>query len=255
MATNREESMEYSGKIAFVTGGSRGIGKEISLALAKAGADIAIADIMESEAKATAGELGDLGIRARGYGCDVSSYEDVERVGKAVIDDFGKVDFLVNNAGITRDKLLLRMKPEDWGQVIDVNLTGVFNVVKVFSPSMLKQRAGKIVNISSVIGLMGNAGQANYAASKAGVIGFTKSIAREFAPRGITVNAVAPGFIQTAMTDKLSEEIREQLTSSIPLGRLGTVEDVANIVMFLLSGMADYVTGQVVNCDGGMVMA
>jgi 3-oxoacyl-[acyl-carrier protein] reductase len=247
--------MEHSGKIAFVTGGSRGIGKEIAVALARAGADIALADIMESEARDTAAEIEAIGVRAVGYGCDVSSFEDVERVGKAFVDDFGRVDFLVNNAGITRDKLLLRMKPEDWGQVIDVNLTGVFNVVKVFSPLMLKQKSGKIVNISSVIGLMGNAGQVNYSASKAGVLGLTKSLAREFAPRGVTVNAVAPGFIQTAMTDKLSDEVKAGMLGAIPLGRLGTVEDVANIVMFLCSSMADYVTGQVVNCDGGMVMA
>ena len=247
--------MEHSGKIAFVTGGSRGIGKEIAVALARAGADIALADIMESEARDTAAEIEAIGVRAVGYGCDVSSFADVERVGKVFVDDFGRVDFLVNNAGITRDKLLLRMKPEDWGQVIDVNLTGVFNVVKVFSPLMLKQKSGKIVNISSVIGLMGNAGQVNYSASKAGVLGLTKSLARELAPRGVTVNAVAPGFIQTAMTDKLSDEVKAGMLGAIPLGRLGTVGDVANIVMFLCSHMADYVTGQVVNCDGGMVMA
>jgi 3-oxoacyl-[acyl-carrier protein] reductase len=247
--------MDNTGKVGFVTGGSRGIGREIAVQLAQSGASVAIADVMESDAKAVAEELRGMGVKAVGYVCDVSSFDDVSRVGKEVIEEFGKVDFLVNNAGITRDKLLLRMSPDDWNQVLSVNLTGVYNVVKAFSQNMLKQKQGKIVNISSVIGLIGNAGQTNYAASKSGVIGLTRSLAKEFAPRGVTVNAVAPGFIETAMTEALNEEVRGQMKDLIPLKRFGTAGDVANVVMFLLSPAADYVTGQVVNCDGGMVMA
>lgn len=251
----RESRMEHAGRVAFVTGGSRGIGKEIAVKLAERGAGVAVADILESEVEAAAADLRRLGVKAEGFVCDVASSGDVERASEAVIDRFGRVDFVVNNAGITRDKLLLRMGLDDWEKVLSVNLTGVFNCVKAFAPHLLKQRSGKIVNISSVIGLMGNAGQANYAASKAGVIGLTRSLAREFAPRGVTVNAVAPGFIETAMTGSLTEEVRAQMMGAIPLKRFGTVSDVANVVMFLLSDMSDYVTGQVICCDGGMVMA
>ncbi len=247
--------MEHAGKVGFVTGGSRGIGREIALQLAKRGAGVAVADVLESDVAKAADELRQFGVKAEGYVCDVSSPEQMARTAEAVIGGFGRVDFIVNNAGITRDKLIVRMSFEDWEKVLSVNLTGAFNVVKAFAPHLLKQRTGKIVNISSVIGLMGNAGQANYSASKAGVIGLTKSLAREFASRGITVNAVAPGFIETAMTGNLSGEVREQMMGTIPLKRFGTVTDVANVVMFLLSGMSDYVTGQVINCDGGMVMA
>jgi len=185
----------------------------------------------------------------------VASFEDVEAVGGRVLADFGRVDILVNNAGITRDRMFVRMTSEDWAQVLAVNLTGAFNFSKVFATAMLKQRAGTIVNIASVVGQMGNAGQANYAASKAGLIGLTKSLAREFAPRGVRVNAVAPGFIRTAMTDALAEETQTQMKQMIPLGRFGETKDVADVVMFLVSDLAGYVTGQVVNCDGGLVMA
>ncbi|MEJ2720071.1 MAG: 3-oxoacyl-[acyl-carrier-protein] reductase [bacterium] len=247
--------MDNKGKVGFVTGGSRGIGKEIAVHLARSGADVAIADVMDADAKAVAEELRGIGVKAAGYACDVSSFDDVSSVGKRVLAEFGGVDFLINNAGITRDKLLLRMTPDDWNQVLSVNLTGVYNTAKVFSQHMLKQRHGKIVNISSVIGLIGNAGQANYAASKAGVIGLTRSLAKEFASRGVTVNAVAPGFIETAMTESLGADVRAQMMKLIPLGRFGAAADIANVVMFLLSPAADYVTGQVIGCDGGMVMA
>lgn len=247
--------MDLAGKTALVTGGSRGIGRGIAGRLAECGANVAIAGRNQADAESAAADLSSSGVKARGYGCDVSSMEDVESMAKVLIDDFGGLDFLINNAGITRDKLLLRMTPEDWSAVIAVNLTGVYNCVKVFAPRLIKQRAGRIVNITSVVGQTGNAGQANYAASKAGVIGLTRSLAKEFGSRGITVNAIAPGYIETEMTEGLGDDIRDKMKASIPLGRFGTVEDVANVTLFLLSNMADYVTGQVVNCDGGMVMS
>ena len=246
--------MEFAGKVALVTGGSRGIGKEIARQLATRGADVVLTSRSEADVRAVAEELTALGVKARGYACDVSSFEEVNGTGKAIIEEFGKLDFLVNNAGIVRDKLILRMSPEDWNEVLSVNLTGAYNTVKVFAPHFLKQRQGKIVNISSVIGLIGNAGQASYAASKAGIVGLTRSLAKEFASRGITANVVAPGYISTAMTEEITEELQERMLELIPLKRFGSVEDVANVVIFLLSGMADYVTGQVINCDGGMVM-
>ncbi|MDH3216130.1 MAG: 3-oxoacyl-[acyl-carrier-protein] reductase [Candidatus Krumholzibacteria bacterium] len=246
--------MDFEGKIGFVTGGSRGIGREIALQMAKRGAAVAIVSRGKDDAERVASEIESLGVKARGYACDVSSIDEASRVAQSAIEDLGTPDFLVNNAGIVRDKLILRMTPEDWNQVIATNLTGVYNFVRVFSPHFIKKRSGRIVNISSVIGLVGNAGQTSYAASKAGVIGLTKSLAKEFAPRGITVNAVAPGYIATAMTNDLGEEIQTKMLEMIPLRRFGTVEDVANVVIFLLSGMADYLTGHVINCDGGMVM-
>jgi len=249
------DSISFTGKNAFVTGASRGIGKAIALSLARAGAGVAVAATSAEGAERTAAEAAELGATARAYACDVASFDQVKAVGDSVMADLGSIDFVVNNAGIVRDKLMLRMTPEDWERVLSVNLTGAYNCVKVFSPHLLKQRRGKIVNITSVIGLMGNAGQANYAASKAGIIGFTRSLAREFAPRGITVNAVAPGYITTEMTEGLSDDARKKMLDIIPLGRLGNVMDVANVVLFLLSDMADYVTGQVINCDGGMLMA
>ncbi len=247
--------MEFSGKTALITGGARGIGRDIAFKLADHGANIAVIDLEVEAAEQTAGELESRGVKAGAYKCDVSSYEDVSAVGKQVMEDFEAVDFLVNNAGVVRDKLFMRMTPEDWNFVLSVNLTGTFNFCKVMSPPMLKRRSGRIVNIASVIGLMGNPGQANYSASKAGIIGLTKTLAKEFAARGIAVNAVAPGFISTAMTESLGEDMREKLMEMIPFKRFGQGEDVANIVFFLLSDLASYVTGQVLNCDGGMVMA
>jgi 3-oxoacyl-[acyl-carrier protein] reductase len=247
--------IELKGSVALVTGGARGIGRDIAEALARAGSRLALVDVDRESVEAAAAELGAGGVEARAYRCDVSSYDDVAGVGGAVLSDFGRVDILVNNAGITRDRLLMRMTPEDWNLVLGVNLTGAFNFCKVFSPPMLKRRSGSIVNIASVIGQMGNAGQANYGASKAGLIGLTKSLAKEFAGRGVRVNAIAPGFIRTAMTDALGEDVRNQMMGSIPLGRFGDPGDVANIVLFLVSGLSSYVTGQVINCDGGMVMA
>ncbi len=247
--------MEYKNRTAVVTGAARGIGREIARALLERGTNVAMIDVRIEDAARTAEELSQPGTLARPYECDVSSFDDVAGTGERIAGEMGGVSFLVNNAGIVRDKLLLRMTPEDWEAVLSVNLTGAFNCAKVFAPGMLKKREGRIVNISSVIGLMGNAGQANYAASKAGLLGLTKSLAREFAHRGVTVNAVAPGFIVTAMTEALSNEIRTKMIESIPMGRFGEAKDVADVVLFLLSDAAGYVTGQVLNCDGGMVMA
>ncbi len=238
-----------------MTGGARGIGRSIAKRLAGAGAGIAIVDVERELAEEAARDIESAGGAARAYVCDVSLLDAVKELAVAVESDFGQVDFVVNNAGITRDRLLMRMTPDDWNAVLAVNLTGTFNFCKVFGPPMLKRREGGIVNIASVIGLMGNAGQANYAASKAGIIGLTKALAKEFAGRGVRVNAIAPGFIQTAMTDALAEEVQAKMKEAIPLGRLGNPEDVANIVLFLVSDLGSYVTGQVINCDGGMIMA
>ncbi|MDH3198185.1 MAG: 3-oxoacyl-[acyl-carrier-protein] reductase [Candidatus Krumholzibacteria bacterium] len=247
--------MHFEGRTAVVTGAARGIGKAIAERLAGEGAALCVIDVDEAAAKATAEEIGALGVNARAWPCDVASFEAVEALGSTVMDAFGSVDVLVNNAGITRDRLIMRMSPQEWDQVIAVNLTGAFNFCKVFGPQMLRQRSGAIVNIASVVGQMGNAGQANYAASKAGLIGLTKSLAKEFAARGVRVNAVAPGFIRTPMTEKLTDEVRTTMMSTIPMGRFGEPEDVADIVYFLASDLSRYVTGQVVNCDGGMIMA
>lgn len=247
--------LDFSGKVALVTGGSRGIGRGVAAALGQRGATVAVVSRRREDVEGTAQELEGSGVVARGYACDVSSFADAENVAKAVADELGPVEYLVNNAGVVRDKLVLRMTPDDWGHVIGINLSGAFNFVRALAPQMLRQRSGRIVNISSVVGLIGNPGQTSYAASKAGLIGFTKSLAKEFAPRGITVNCVAPGYIETSMTDDLSDEARQKMLDNIPLKRLGTVEDVAKVVLFLLSDLADYVTGQVVNCDGGMVMS
>ncbi len=243
------------GKTALVTGASRGIGRAIALALAESGADVAVNYAgSESAAEEVVRAIEKLGRRSFKIQADVGAADQAAAMMDQVLERFGKLDILVNNAGITRDNLVMRMKEEEFDQVIHTNLKGVFNCVKAASRPMMKQRSGKIINISSVVGAMGNPGQANYAAAKAGVIGLTKSIAREFASRGIQVNAVAPGFIHTDMTGKLPEESREQLLKQIPLQRMGSAEEVARVVRFLASDDASYMTGQTLYVDGGMHM-
>jgi 3-oxoacyl-[acyl-carrier protein] reductase len=242
------------GKIAVVTGASRGIGKAISLALASKGASLVAVDIDREATDIVVKELKELGAKAIGFTGNVTVADDAERMIETAIKEFGRVDILVNNAGITRDNIFLRMKDEDWDAVLSVNLKGAFLCSRAVAKVMTKQRSGRIINIASVVGQMGNAGQANYCASKAGLIGLTKSNARELAKRNITVNAVAPGFITTAMTDVLSDKVKEELASQIPLGVLGTSEDVANAVCFLASEASGYITGQVLAVNGGMYM-
>lgn len=242
-------------KVALITGATRGIGKQIAITLAESGFDIAINYRKENEELQNAKKE----IEAKGRKCltvqgDVSSFEDSERFVKEVIEEYGQIDVLVNNAGITKDGLLMRMKKEDFDTVIDTNLTGTFNVTRNVIGYMMKAKSGRIINVSSVVGVSGNAGQTNYSASKAGIIGFTKSLAKEVASRNILVNAVAPGFIETNMTDVLKDEQKENIAKTIPLKRMGTVEDVANVVKFLSSNDSSYITGQVINIDGGMVM-
>lgn len=242
------------GKVAIVTGGARGIGKAICAKLAAAGAKLAIVDIMPEVAQATADEFAAAGIEARAYGANVAKPEDADRTVGSVVADFGSLDILVNNAGITKDNLMLRMTEAEWDAVIAVNLKGAFNFTKAATKVMMKRRAGKIVNIASVVGRMGNVGQANYAASKAGVIALAKTTAKEFGARNIQANAVAPGFIETDMTAKLPQSVRDAFLTVIPAKRGGKPEDVANVVFFLCSPDSDYVTGQVINVDGGMLM-
>ena len=243
------------GKVALVTGATRGIGKQIALCLAKEGYDIALNYRSENEELTnTKNELENLGIKVLPVQGDVSNYEDCERFVKEIIENFGQIDVLVNNAGITKDMLLMRMKKEDFEQVIDVNLVGTFNVTKNVINYMLKAKSGRIINISSVVGVSGNAGQTNYSASKAGIIGFSKSLAKEVASRNILVNCIAPGFIQTDMTNILKDEVKEEIAKNIPLKRMGTPEDVARVVKFLASEDSSYVTGQVIHVDGGMLM-
>ncbi len=242
-------------QVAIVTGGARGIGRSISEKLAAAGAIVMVADLNLEGAQQTATELTQsTGSRCEAAKVDVSSAEDCQRLIDETVEKLGRVDILVNNAGITRDKLLARMTPEDWQLVLNINLNSVYACSKAAIRPMGKQRSGKIISIASVVGIMGNAGQCNYSASKAGIIGFTKSLAREMGSRGITVNAVAPGFIQTAMTDVLSDEVKEGLMKAVPLGRLGQPDEVADAVLFLASPAAKYITGHVLNVDGGMAM-
>ena len=246
--------MELQGKVALVTGGAQGIGKAIALLLAQKGAEIVVSDINLEKAEETAREIEILGRKAMAVRADVAFLEEVEKMVQLAMERFGRMDILVNNAGIARDKLLLRMSEEDWDQVLNINLKGTFNCTKTVIRHMAKQRSGKIVNIASVVGEMGNAGQANYSASKAGVIGFTKTVAREFASRGINVNAIAPGYIVTPMTEVLPEKVKEELKQMIPMQRLGQPEDVAQAVLFLVSAASGYITGQVLNVNGGIYM-
>jgi len=240
-----------AGKVALVTGAAQGIGLAISRMLAEAGASVVLADVDAAKAQEAAKSIAG---RALGLAMNVTRAEDVAAGIAGAVGEFGRLDVLVNNAGITKDGLLLRMKDDDWDRVIEVNLTGAYRCTKAALGVMVKQRSGRIISIASIVGVMGNSGQANYAASKAGLIGFTKSVAREYASRGVTVNAVAPGFIQTAMTDALDEATKTRLHEQIPLARLGAPEDVASAVLFLASDAAAYVTGQVIHVNGGMWM-
>ena len=246
--------MRLKDQVALITGSARGIGKEIALAFAQEGAIIVISDVNAELAQTTAQEFTAKNFTACSFACDVTKLQSVEEMVDKILDKFGRVDILVNNAGITKDNLLLRMREEEWDAVINVNLKGTFNSTKAVSKAMLKARKGKIISIASIIGITGNAGQANYAASKAGIIGLTKSIAKEFASRGITANAVAPGYIQTDMTGKLSDKVREEILQHIPLSTLGTPRDVAGVCLFLASADADYITGQTIVVDGGMAI-
>ena len=245
--------MKLEGRTAVVTGGGQGIGRGISLRLASEGAAVAVLDISAESAAAVAREIEDAGGTARHYAVDVSDAEAVSGVFRTIVEEMGGVGILVNNAGITRDNLIMRMSQEEWQSVLDVNLTGSFNCIRAATRPMMSARWGRIITISSVIGQAGNVGQANYAASKAGLIALTKTVAKELAGRGVTANAIAPGFIETPMTERLSEKVREQLASKILLKRLGTTEDIANTVAFLASDGAAYITGQTINVDGGMV--
>lgn len=247
--------MNINGKIALVTGGASGIGEAISSLLAKSGATVIINyNRSETKAKALCEKLSQEGLKCSIHKADVSVYEETQALVEEVIKEYGKIDILVNNAGITKDQLLFRMTETDFDQVISTNLKGTWNMIKSVSPYMSKARYGKIVNITSIAGVIGNAGQTNYAASKAGVIGLTKSVAREFAKRNITCNAVAPGFIETKMTAVLPDNIKEKYLQQIPIGRYGQPKEVASMVLFLASNYSEYVTGQVVHIDGGLVM-
>ena len=243
--------MNFNGKTALITGAGRGIGKTIAVKLAESGLDIAIAD-MNPVSDDVLREIEEYGTKCLAFQLDVTDVESVKSVVKKIIDETGSIHILVNNAGITQDNLFMRMKPEQWSQVIDVNLNGVFHVTKAVIRTMVKQHSGRIINISSVVGFSGNPGQVNYSSTKSGLIGFTKSLSREVGTRGITVNAVAPGFINTAMTQALNESQQQAILSQIPLGRMGEAEDIANAVAFLASEEASYITGTVLHVNGGM---
>ncbi len=244
-------NVDLAGKTALVTGGSRGIGKDIATALAGAGAKVALCGRDGARAQAAAAAVGG---GARGYACDIAQAGDCERLVAAVETDVGPIDVLVNNAGVTKDNLLFRIGEQDWDQVLDTNLKAAFLLTKLAARGMIKRRWGRVINISSVVGLIGNKGQANYAASKAGLLGFTKAVAKELASRNVLVNAVAPGYIATELTEGLAEDVKQTLQAAIPLGRLGQGADVAAAVLFLASDLASYITGQVLVVDGGMVM-
>ncbi len=246
--------MRVKDKISLITGAAQGIGRAIAIKFADEGSDVVLVDINKEKCKEVASEIQKRNRKSWIYKVDVSDYKQVEELFNNEIETWGRIDVLVNNAGITRDNLIVRMKEGEWDDVIRINLKGVFNFCKVASRFMTKQRSGVIINISSIIGLVGNIGQVNYSASKAGIIGITKSLAKELASRNIRVNTVAPGFIQTPMTGELSEERKKLMLEAIPLNRIGTPEEVADLVLFLASGESSYITGQVVNVDGGMVM-
>jgi 3-oxoacyl-[acyl-carrier protein] reductase len=245
--------MKLKDQVAVITGGAQGIGYAIAMTLASEGATLVLSDIDEAKVQASAAQIAkDKNVQAMGVKGNVAAYPDCEKLVEAALDKFGRIDILVNNAGITRDNLLMRMSDDEWDSVLGVNLKGVFNCTKAAVRPMMKARQGRIVNIASVVGMMGNAGQANYSASKGGVIALTKTCAREFSSRNILVNAVAPGFIRTRMTDALSEEQKTKLTELIPLGRLGEAQDVANVVLFLCSAESSYITGHTISVNGGM---
>lgn len=246
--------MEFADKVVVVTGSSRGIGKEIALNFAQDGASVVVSGRNMESLKSVQAEIEKNGLKCLPIVADVAKVEDAANLIKQTIETFGKIDILVNNAGITRDNLLLRLSEDDWDSVLDTNLKGAFNCIKASTKPMMKQRAGIIINITSVVGVIGNAGQVNYSASKAGMIGMTKSVAKELASRNVRVNAVAPGYIETDMTENLPEKAKEELINSIPLSKLGSAQDVADVVLFLSSSKATYITGQTINVDGGMVI-
>ena len=246
---------DLSGKIALVTGASRGIGQSISMVLAQNGAHVICVSRNIDDVQSVANKIADQKFNATAESCDISDSKNVTELIKKIIEKYGRIDILINNAGITRDNLLMRMSDDEWNEVINVNLKAAFTASKAASRTMMKQRSGRIINISSVVGLMGNAGQVNYAASKAGLIGMTKSIARELSSRGITANCIAPGYVETDMTNTLTDEVKTSLNKQIPLGRIGSVEDIAYAVAFLASDEASYITGQTISIDGGLLMS
>lgn len=248
-------SLDLTGKTALITGAGRGIGRDIARKLSQMGANIVINDIAAStDADAAAEELNQAGGNAVCLKGDVRNFEEIEKIMQNTLDKFGRIDILVNNAGITKDGLLMRMSESDWDDVLEINLKGAFHMIKAASRPMMKQKSGTIINVASIVGVMGNPGQANYVSSKAGLIGLTKTVAKELSSRGITCNAIAPGFIKSAMTDKLTDAVKQEYYKAIPLGRFGETEDVANVVAFLASDLAKYITGQVIHIDGGLVM-